>query len=95
MSDSMSKQRIIDRLRERLANTEADRDSARRLLAATERALEVVAFDYVAFARYYGKTQGKPDERATYWMEAAVLSDPVAYAAIIAAEYPERAKGAK
>ena len=74
---------------------EAERDEARRLLAATERALQIMANDYVWLARYYGWAIGKPHGRATYWMEIAVLSDPIAYAAIIAAEYPERAKEAK
>ena len=86
MSDSMQKQLIIDRLREQLAQAEHDRDEARRLLAATERALQVMADDYVRLARYYGKTKGKPDERATYWMEVAVLSDFIAYEAIRKAE---------
>ncbi|NBW16443.1 MAG: hypothetical protein EBR82_51530 [Caulobacteraceae bacterium] len=82
----------LEELRRRLAQAEADRDASVRLLAATERALEVMADDYVRLAKSYGFVKGKPDERATYWMEYPVLSDPIAYAAIIAAEYPERAK---
>jgi len=74
---------------------EAERDEARRLLAATQRALQIMATDYVRLARSYGFAIGKQHERATYWMEAAVLSDPIAYEAITAAEYPERAKEAK
>ena len=75
---------------------EIDRDEARRLLAATERALQVMATDYVRLARSYGFAIGKQHERATYWMEVAVLSDPVAYEAIRMTEDSERrAKEAK
>ena len=75
---------------------EAERDEARRLLAATERALEVMADDYVRLAKSYGFAIGKQHERATYWMEAAVLSDPVAYEAIrMSEDSARRAKEAK
>jgi hypothetical protein len=85
----------LGELRRRLAQAEADRAEARRLLAATERALQIMATDYVRLARSYGFAIGKQHERATYWMETAVLSDPIAYEAIIAAEYPKRMKEAK
>ena len=61
----------LEELRRRLAQAEADRDASVRLLAATERALEVMADDYVRLAKSYGFVKGKPDERATYWQAVA------------------------
>jgi hypothetical protein len=71
---------------------ETDRDAAMRLLAATEQALDVMAADFVKLSRCYGRAQGKPDERATYWMEAAVLSNFIAYEAIRRAERGTKGK---
>lgn len=61
-------------------------DTVRRFLAATEEALAIVVADYVKVCREYDKGKGLRHERATYWMNSTVLSNPIAYEAIKKAE---------